>query len=210
MTDQMTNDPCYLPLELFDNTDFECREPLEWILAGTRGKICEIPCHVLNIRNDLGSWVPATVIGYDLASGFFYVKGPFEQPQQVKTIQLCRLHILFDVCVFLFNGDCCLLSSQSPFFQLSHITPAFPVLTFALGVYLLSVSLLLPFFFAFLFGSCRRSKIPFFSPVVSAGLMKSVEKLRRCCDMHCTLIACPLTRSDSWIMSKSIGFSPSA
>jgi hypothetical protein len=64
-TDHLIGQPCYVPLELFDDTDFESREPLEWVRLGTNegSGECTIPARALNTTS--GMFERVQVTGFD-------------------------------------------------------------------------------------------------------------------------------------------------
>ncbi len=64
--DARTAFPTYLPLEAFDNTDFEGRSPAQWVGLGMVGDtMVAVPAKALKINPDgSGVWTPCRMLGY--------------------------------------------------------------------------------------------------------------------------------------------------
>jgi len=63
-----SNQEDWLPLEYFDDTEYDCREPEEWISYGEQpdGSFIPIPGKGLYRDKDgLGTWRPVLINGYD-------------------------------------------------------------------------------------------------------------------------------------------------
>lgn len=74
-TDHESGKPCYLPLEIFDDTEYESRSPAEWIQLGTddAGVTC-VDSKALRVEADgSGRYRPCEVIGYDATEQKFTV-----------------------------------------------------------------------------------------------------------------------------------------
>ena len=82
-----TGNTCYLPLDLFDDTKYECREPYEWIQSGCT------PCKVLINNNNALSWENAIAKSYNNDDRLYTVV----LIDSKETKQLGSLSILFDV-----------------------------------------------------------------------------------------------------------------
>lgn len=93
-TDHQSGQASYLPLELFDNTTFEVREPEEWIRLGTVDGVCAVPAHVLTFpEGQSGKWVACTVTSYDSQTLRYTCDVPTVDPSTMNTI---RLNLMFD------------------------------------------------------------------------------------------------------------------
>jgi dynein axonemal heavy chain len=98
MCDHETQAASYLPLELFDNFDFDPRTPTEWIELGKAANngICSIPAKALRTIGDAkratGEFTSASVLDYDTKTGQYQVKWT----DTGKIVSLPRVHIMFD------------------------------------------------------------------------------------------------------------------
>ena len=87
--------PCHLPLEQFDNEDYEAHAAAEWLARGTdaaTGAIC-VPGRALRFDADgHGRYVPCDAVGYDTSAGAFVVR--WRDSGSEATLH--RLHVCFD------------------------------------------------------------------------------------------------------------------
>jgi len=107
--DHASGETSYLPLEVFDNTDFEVHECEEWMELGrnelriqnpemniTKDTPVAIPAQVLRFDDERhgkgGRYVPAHVLGYDASSERFIVR--FKDTAMI--IHQHRIHIYFE------------------------------------------------------------------------------------------------------------------
>jgi hypothetical protein len=85
----------WLPLEAFDDAEYDCREPSEWISYGEQqdGTFCPIPGKGLHINKDgVGDWRPVLIHSYDKEREKYtgYWDGTTE------FVELFRINLLFD------------------------------------------------------------------------------------------------------------------
>jgi len=85
----------WLPLEAFDDAEYDCREPSEWISYGEQqdGTFCPIPGKGLHINKDgVGNWRPVLINSYDKEREKYtgYWDGTSE------FVDLFRINLLFD------------------------------------------------------------------------------------------------------------------
>lgn len=101
--------PCRLgmPLEIFDNTDFETRNPEEWVALGQRENR-GVPAKVFHEGGEVGAgrWVPAEMREYDAASETYLVSISATGAQK----WLPRLYICF--------------AAENPFLHVARIVDA--------------------------------------------------------------------------------------
>jgi len=85
-----------LPLECFDNSDFEERSPETWMSYAVDPKTNEfvgLPAKALFLLpNGSGQWRQATVVGYDSIADLYIV----QWKDLVQATPLCRVHICFN------------------------------------------------------------------------------------------------------------------
>lgn len=87
----------HLPLEAFDNSDFDAREPHEWVDSAMKDKdgvVC-VPCAVLNIDEEdkTGHWVSAKMLTFSEEKQQFLVR----LVENGEERWLPRIHICFQV-----------------------------------------------------------------------------------------------------------------
>lgn len=85
--------PAYLPLEIFDDTEYDCRTPEEWMELGeVDGQMKGVPAHtVANDSTGALSWTACTVLKYDPDSQVYHciVNG------RATPAAVPRVHLLF-------------------------------------------------------------------------------------------------------------------
>jgi len=85
----------WLPLEPFDDTEYDSRLPEEWISYGFQedGTFCPIPGKGLKWVNGSGTWQPVLIHSYDEEREVFTGYWDSEEKQYVE---LTRINLLFD------------------------------------------------------------------------------------------------------------------
>jgi len=87
----------WLPLEPFDDTEYDCREPQEWIAYGEQpdGAFCPIPGKGL-FKNDDGSgeWRPVLIQNYDEEREVY--TGYWDSASATEYVELTRINLLFN------------------------------------------------------------------------------------------------------------------
>ena len=97
--DHKTGKPSQLPLEIFDDTEFESRSPAEWIQLGTDSSgACSIEAKALKMDKEDGvRFRPAEVLSYDANDAKFVVK----YKDTGVAVKVYRIHLCFQVCAWL-------------------------------------------------------------------------------------------------------------
>jgi dynein heavy chain len=102
-TDHESGLPSYLPLEVFDDTEFECTNPEDWIKAGTTSEgTCNIPAKALFFdKDDRGSFKSCMVNSWDakeMKFGITWTKaegGPQTDKNFGAADKTFRVHLYF-------------------------------------------------------------------------------------------------------------------
>ncbi|KNC54636.1 dynein heavy chain 2 [Thecamonas trahens ATCC 50062] len=89
--------PSYLPLEPFDDTEFEVRTPREWLELGVEnGVMCGVPgAAVVFDSAGCGSWVPVLVVDYSAEAEAYVVVPRGATPASAAYSLVHRIHLYF-------------------------------------------------------------------------------------------------------------------
>lgn len=91
----MPNQADWLPLEYFDDTEYDCREPEEWISYGEQpdGSFNPIPGKGLfKAKDGRGAWTPVLIHSYDRETEQYC--GYWDHTND--PVRLHRINLLFD------------------------------------------------------------------------------------------------------------------
>ncbi|XP_065685160.1 dynein axonemal heavy chain 1 isoform X1 [Hydra vulgaris] len=94
--------PCFLPLEIFDNTDYDCRTPSDWLALGLEGNIRKpvpgkafLPKGMTSSNSSEYQWVNVGMVDYNFETQLYSI---IEKPEEkeLKDIYLVpRIRLMF-------------------------------------------------------------------------------------------------------------------
>ncbi|XP_066927305.1 dynein axonemal heavy chain 1-like isoform X2 [Clytia hemisphaerica] len=95
--------PCFLPLEIFDNTEYDCRTPEDWLALGGKSKKpvpgkALLPSGIVQNGVRFFDWVSVGVISHEAVSKYYVVKVTdmdwTGQKNTVYAVPRIRLHFM--------------------------------------------------------------------------------------------------------------------
>ena len=89
--------PSYLPLEPFDDQEYEVRTPAEWLLLGVQNNsMCGVPAAaVIFDQAGVGTWVPVLVVDYDTSASAYVIVPRDASPSTTSYSLIARIHLYF-------------------------------------------------------------------------------------------------------------------
>lgn len=116
--DHTSGQQSYLPIESFDDTEYECRYPTEWIQLGTnRNGECSINAKGLRFESSgMGHWVSCEVQAYEAKDGEGCFRIRWKDNNRVQYLH--RIHLCFEAeNPFVFARRVCIAHSSRRNFE---------------------------------------------------------------------------------------------